>query len=137
MQFNRIAFLASAILALAACQEESAPPISAQSSNGTSSQQHVAAKSSPAIMIDPATMKSCDSIVATVKWDASKVGISTNSTEIWVGSSNADTKLFSVGGAAGETKTGPWTHPGAHFLLKNKQDGKVLGEAVVGGPACN
>jgi hypothetical protein len=137
MQFNRIAFLASAILALTACQQESAPPVSAQPSSGTSAQQPIAAKSSPAITVDPAIIKSCDSTVATVKWNASKAGANTSSTEIWVGSSDADTKLFSAGGAAGETKTGPWTRPGTYFLLKNTQDGKVLGEAVIGGPACH
>ncbi|BFI96978.1 MAG: hypothetical protein RSP_24880 [Rhodanobacter sp.] len=137
MHLNRIAFLALAMLTLAACQQESAPPVSAQSKNGAGSNQTIAAKSSPAISIDPATMKSCDGIAATVHWDASKVGTNTDSTEIWVGPSDSDTKLFSAGGATGDTQTGPWTHPGTHFLLKNKQDGKVLGEAIVGGPACS
>lgn len=136
MQLNRFAMLATAVVVLAACQQESAPPPSAQPSSAAAPQV-VAAKSSPAISVDPATVKSCDSIVATVHWDASKAGASTGSTEIWVGSSDTDTKLFSAGGAAGETKTGPWAGSGAHFLLKNKQDGKVLGEAVIGGPACH
>lgn len=136
MQLKRIAILAMTVLALAACQQESAPPVSTQANSATTTAQAVAAKSSPAISVDPATMKGCDSIVAAVHWDASKAGSSTDSTEIWVGSSGADTKLFSAGGAAGETKTGPWVHPGTHFLLKNKQDGKVLDEAVIGGPAC-
>lgn len=82
-------------------------------------------------------MKSCDGIVATVHWNASKVGANTDSTEIWVGPSDSETKLFSAGGESGDTQTGPWTRPGTHFLLKNKQDGKVLGEAIVGGPACS
>lgn len=136
MQLNRIAMLAAAVLALAACQQESAPPLAAQSNSGAAALQAVAAKSSPVISVDPASLKSCDSTVTTVKWDASKASANTSSTEIWVGPSDTDTKLFSAGGAAGETQTGPWTRPGTHFLLKDKQDGKVLGEATVGGPAC-
>lgn len=136
MQINRIAMLAVAVLALAACQQGSAPSAPAQAGSGTPAQQTVAAKSGPAISVDPATMKNCDSIVATVHWDASKAGANTSSTEIWVGPTDTDTKLFSAGGKAGETKTGPWAQPGTHFLLKDKQDGKVLGVAVVGGPSC-
>lgn len=136
MQINRFALLATTVLALAACQQESSPPIPAQSGTAAAPQA-AAAKSSPAISVDPATVKSCDSIVATVHWDAGKAGARTDSTEIWVGPSDADTKLFSAGGATGQTKTGPWAGSGIHFLLKNKQDGKVLGEAVIGGPACH
>lgn len=137
MHLNRFVFLASAALALGACQRESAPAVSTHPENRLASGQEVAAKSSPAISIDPATMKSCDGIVATVHWNASKVGINANSTEIWVGPSDGDTKVFSAGGASGDTQTGPWARPGTRFLLKNKQDGKVLGEAIVGGPACS
>lgn len=137
MQFNQIAMLVAAVLALAACQQESAPSIAAQSTNSAAALQAVVAKSSPAISVDPASMKGCDSIVATVQWDAAKAGVSTSDTEIWTGPSDTDTKLFSAGGAAGTTKTGPWSQPGTHFILKNKQDGKVLGEAVIGGPACH
>lgn len=135
MQLNRFAMLATAVVVLAACQQESAPQPSTQPSSAAAPQA-VAAKSSPTISVDPATVKSCDSIVATVHWDAGKSGTNTSDTEIWVGPSDTDTKLFSAGGAAGETKTGPWASSGTHFLLKNKQDGKVLGEAIIGGPAC-
>lgn len=135
MQLKQIAMLVSTVLALAACQQESASSAPTQPSS-TAAPQAAAAKSSPAISVDPATVKSCDSIVATVHWDASKAGANTDSTEIWVGPSDTDTRLFSAGAAAGETKTGPWASSGTHFLLKNKQDGKVLGDAVIGGPAC-
>ena len=136
MHANRIVVLISVILVLAACQQESSPPLQAENGNSNQGHQAVTAKSSPAIVVDPGTLKSCDGAVASVRWDASKANVTTDSTEIWVGSSDADTKLFSAGGSAGVTKTGPWTHPGTHFVLKNKQDGRVLGEAIVGGPAC-
>ena len=136
MQLKQIAIMASAVLSLAACQQESAPPASVQPSSGAATGQAAVAKSAPTISIDPATLNNCDNVVVTVKWDASKSGIATDSTEIWAGPSDTDAKLFSAGGATGETKTGPWSRPGTHFLLKNKQDGKVLGEAVIGGPAC-
>lgn len=136
MSLKRTLILASTLLALAGCQKESAPPLPAQSSNGAAASQTVATKSSSAISVDPATLQNCDGTVATVQWDASKAGITTDSIEIWVGPSDTDIKLFSAGGSAGETKTGPWTRPGTHFLLKNKQDGKLLSEAIVGGSSC-
>lgn len=137
MQISRLVILVSVMVTVAACQQESTPPASAETNSRTSTEQTIAAKSSPAIAVDPATTTSCVNIVATLKWDTSKAGVHTDSTEIWTGPSGTDTKLFSAGGAAGKIKTGPWTHPGTHFLLKNKHDGKVLGVTVVGGPACH
>ena len=96
----------------------------------------IEATSSPAISVNPAILASCNGTVTNVKWNAEKIGAITTSTEVWVGTSDDDLKLFSAGGAVGEAKTGSWTTPGTHFLLKNKQNGKVLGEIVVGGPAC-
>lgn len=96
----------------------------------------IEATSSPAISVNPAILDSCNGTVTNVKWNAEKIGAITTSTEVWVGTSDDDLKLFSAGGAVGEAKTGSWTTPGTHFLLKNKQNGKVLGEIVVGGPAC-
>lgn len=135
MLLKQVAILLTALV-LAACQRESAPPSSAQPGNVASVEQAVA-KSSPAISVNPASLYNCEDVVATVKWDASKSGTITDSTEIWVGPSDMDTKLFSAGGATGETRTGPWSRPGTHFLLKNKRDGKVLGDATIGGPACH
>jgi len=137
MQLNRIAMMAAAALALAACQQQSAPSAAAQPGSSAATPQAITAKSSPAISVDPASMKNCDGSVATVKWDASKAGVSTDGTEIWTGASDADAKLFSAGGATGQTQTGPWSRPGTRFVLKNKQDGKVLGDAVIGGPECH
>lgn len=136
MRLTRIATLVAALLALSACQQESSPRGPAPSDKGTVETQVIAATSSPAISVGPATMKGCDPLVATVKWNVSKAGVSTNSTEIWVGPSITDTKLFVAGGAQGEMQTGSWTLPGMHFVLKNKEDGKVLAEAIVGGPKC-
>ncbi|TAM64384.1 MAG: hypothetical protein EPN49_00500 [Rhodanobacter sp.] len=134
--------VATTLLALAGCQQESGQPPSAPSQTAqpqtaqAPSDQVTAAVSNPAISVTPGTLQNCDGSVATVHWDASKAGASTASTEIWVGSSNADAKLFSAGGNTGEAKTDAWTRPGTHFFLKNKEDGKELGQVVVGGPAC-
>jgi hypothetical protein len=137
MRLTRIATLVAALLALSACQQESASLGPAPSDKGAVQAQTIAATSSPAISVDPATMRGCDALVASVKWDVSKADVSTNSTEIWVGPSATDTKLFVAGGAQGEMQTGPWTLPGMHFVLKNKEGGKVLAEAIVGGPKCH
>lgn len=137
MRLIQTATLVAALLALSACQQESSPRASASSDKGGGKVQVIAATSSSVISVDPATMKGCDTIVATVKWDVSRAGVSTNSTEIWVGSSVTDTKLFGAGGAQGSMQTGSWTLPGMHFVLKNKEDGKVIAEAIVGGPKCH
>lgn len=136
MYTHHLMLIAAVALTVAACQNESAPPVSNQGV-GTAATATVDAKSSPVISVDPATLKSCDNVVASVKWDATKGGSTADSTEIWTGPSSSDTKLFAAGGATGEAKTGPWSHPGTHFILKDKKDGKVLGEAVIGGPTCH
>lgn len=132
----RTVFIAATLLALAGCQKEPVPTPAPEHGNQTPPSQTTAPVSSPAISVSPASMSDCIDTVASVHWDAGKAGETTNSTEIWVGTSNTDSKLFSAGGATGDTKTGAWTRPGIHFVLKNKQNGKVIGETVVGGPAC-
>ena len=135
---KRTVLIAATLLTLAGCQKEpaSVPSTSSQSDKAASG-QIAAATSNPAITVAPDTLQNCDGAVATVHWDASKAGVNTDSIEIWVGSSNADAKLFSAGGNSGEAKTDAWTRPGTHFFLKNKPDGKELGQAVVGGPVCH
>jgi hypothetical protein len=124
---------------LAACQEESAPAAKTDASGQqVQAPTSIPASSSSVISVIPSAIQSCNKgIEATVSWDAGKAKSTTERTEIWVGADAASMKLFSAGGATGQTKTGPWTIPGTHFVLKNKQDGSPLGEAVVGGPGCN
>lgn len=131
------ALVAATLLALAGCQKESGPTTSTPSRAAQAPSGPVTeAISSPAISVTPDTLQNCDGAVATVHWDASKTGVNTSSTEIWVGSSNTDAKLFLAGGNTGEAKTDAWTRPGTHFFLRNKEDGKELGQVVVGGPVC-
>jgi len=139
--------IAATLLALAGCQKEpasappasappaSAPPASAQPDKAASDQIGAEA-SNPAISVVPDSLQNCDGAVVTVHWDASKLGVTTYSTEIWAGSSNADARLFAAGGSSGEASTDAWARPGTRFFLKDKSDGKELGQAVVGGPAC-
>jgi hypothetical protein len=135
--FKRTILFGAALFALAGCQKEQAtsPSSSSPLSKGLSTQAS-APILSPAISVDPDTVQTCDGISATIHWDASKSGVGTGSTEVWVSSPNSETKLFAAGGASGNAKTDAWTRPGTEFLLKNKLDGKVIGKAVVGGPAC-
>lgn len=97
----------------------------------------IEATSSPVISVNPATLDSCGGTVVNVSWSAEKVDATATSTEVWVGASDDDMKLFSAGGADGAARTGSWTRPGTYFQLKNKQNGKILGETVIGGPACS
>lgn len=108
----------------------------AQSNNAISGPQAIKAVSSTTISVDPAVVPNCENVVATVHWDIQKTGTNLRSIEIWTGPSVSNSKLFAADGVSGEIKTEHWTHSGTRFFLKNPQDGKVLGTAVVGGPAC-
>lgn len=127
-------------LTLAACQQESVPAATSESVPTTQTAVPAAistATTSPLLTIEPATMPTCDPAAeATVKWDVRSAYKDVSIVEVWVGTNSSDQKLFAEGGANGESKTGLWTRPGTHFTLKNKTDGKVLGEAAVGGPSC-
>jgi hypothetical protein len=125
-----LAVTASALLLLAitGCQQQSDP---------TSTASTARPASSSAISVEPATLSTCGTgVVATVRWNANAVHASTNATQIWLGADAANQKLFSEGGAEGQAQTGPWTEPGTHFVLKNKDNGKVLADTTVGGPKC-
>jgi hypothetical protein len=133
-------FVPAAILifTIVGCQQEAAPGKVAAAKRAQSSVQGtVSATFNPALTIQPSTIATCDSgVVATVGWDAQAAHVTTTATQIWVGSNATDLKLFTAGGSKGRTQTGPWTHPGSHFVLKNKDDGKVLADVTVGGPKC-
>lgn len=125
------AALAIASLALAGCQQESAPAHQNDSSAPT-------VGTAPAgLTITPSTLPNCDGAVVDVRWDAAKAGVSTAGTEVWIGDALDDAKLFAAAGAQGDARTGHWARPGSHFFLKNKADGKLIAQAVVGGPTCH
>ena len=126
------------LLGLAGCQQQSAPdPTAGAVTQSSAAPSQVPAASSSALSIQPASIATCGTgIVATVHWDASAAHSTTSTTQIWVGSNPTDIKLFSENGPQGETQTGPWTGPGTYFVLKSKDDGKVLAHAMVGGPEC-
>lgn len=126
---RHIAILTAA-LALAGCQQESAPPLDHGAAKPTIS------TTSAGLTLNPATLPSCSGAVIDVVWDAGKAGVTTSDTEVWIGATLDSAKLFAAAGAQGEAKTGPWARPGAHFFLRNKLDNKVIAQAVVGGPAC-
>jgi hypothetical protein len=113
-------------LVIAGCQQEGmpAPP------------EPVTAITSPVLAAEPSTLTTCSAVVADVKWDVHEAGKKVSGTQLWVGSSPDELKLFSSGGAQGEAKTGPWTRPGLNFVLKDSATGRTLGTIVVGGPGC-
>lgn len=139
MSFKRILITAPLLVLSTGCQKESSPPLKTETPpQQAKAQVTLPSSSSSVISVTPSSLQNCDQgIEATVNWDASRAKATTENTEIWVGADANSMKLFSAGGSAGQTKTGPWTLPGTHFVLKNKQNGAQLGEAIVGGPACN
>ncbi len=134
-------FLAtSLLLAISGCQQESTA--AAGNSTATRPAQTIKTSAVPAstrsaMSVTPTTIATCDpGVVATVRWNAQAAHVTTSNTEVWVGSKPMDLKLFTAGGNQGQAQTGTWTHPGTHFVLKNKDDGKVLGDVTIGGPSC-
>lgn len=114
------------VLALGGCQQEGVP----------ASPEPVKATTSPVLSAEPATLTTCNPVAANVKWDIRESDKAVSNTDLWVGNSPDDLKLFSSGGAQGEAKTGPWTLPGLNFVLKDHATGRTLGAIVVGGPGC-
>jgi len=149
MSHKHFLLLAMGLMALNGCQKESAPPAAAQSGGQAStdqagsteqaaaSDQPVVAVLDPAVSVTPSSVTECDAIEATVHWDATKAGVNTSDAEVWVSSPGSTPQLFAAGGPTGDAETGAWVVPGVHFILKSKSDGQVLGEAIVGGPACS
>ncbi|TBR40356.1 MULTISPECIES: hypothetical protein [Dyella] len=127
-RYLAVLFLAS----LAGCQHPDNDQAAAPSTGAGT-----APKSSSGLTVSPDHLAACEpGAVTSITWDASAAGVATEAVEVWVGSTLEGAKLFAAGGAIGEARTGPWTHPGLHFFLKNKSDGKVLADATVGGPSC-
>lgn len=139
MSLTRTCAVVAVLLALAGCQNNPAPATapSADVQATAPAAQVTTPVPNPVISVDPPSMTSCDRMVATVHWDADKSDAATSTTEVWVGTSADNMKIFAAGGARGEAKTDNWTRPGVRFQLKNKADGKILGETVVTGPACS
>jgi len=128
-------------MAVSGCQKTSAPAAGNSAAQPTvaANPNWTPATNSSVISVAPATIATCGpGVVAVVHWDAQNAQDTTASTEVWVGSNPADANLtlFTEGGNQGQSQTGPWTSPGTHFVLKDKSDGKVLGDAVVGGLKC-
>jgi hypothetical protein len=69
-----------------------------------------------------------------VSWDLGSAFPGVTGVEIFVGPEDQQ-KLFSAGGAKGQTKTGPWTKPGTIFRLKNKKTGEEIERLTMQGPA--
>lgn len=125
------------LLALTGCQQQAAPAVSPNAQLGAATKpEEIPAEASSTLSVEPAKIADCGTmVVATVRWNANPTVV-TKSTQIWTGADDANLKLFNEGAAMGETQTGRWTQPGTRFVLKNKEDGKVLGHATVGGPKC-
>lgn len=142
-----ILFSLSAALALAGCQQESAPAASATPAAATTPTTtsavpaaHVAtiaAVTNPLLSIEPANMTACDpAVTAVVKWDVRKAHSELSTVSVWAGS-GPTAKLFITSGASGQAETGQWVRPGSIFELRNPSTDEVLGQIKVGGPVCH
>ncbi len=132
------------LFGLTACTDKAAtndasPPPTASST----SQMPPQLDASPAVptdnaelSLDPLLMTTCGAAEVQVKWDVRTKHPDVSEIEIWVGSNDSNTKLWMANAPYGEAKTGPWTGPGALFILKNKADGAELDRVTMQGPPC-
>jgi len=128
--------VAAVSLVLTACQQEGGAMPTGQPT-AQAPKAPIAAVTNPFISVTPSVVDSCDHPAkVTVKWDVHAAHGKTSGVSVLVGTDPTDLKLFVSGGAQGEAQTGPWTRSGAHFVLKDKDTGRILGEAVTGGPDC-
>lgn len=144
MQRNQtgLALTLALTLGLAACQPQDAEP--AQTPAAATPDASAATQAEPAavpakpglISLEPASMSTCDAAEVVAKWDVRAKHPDITSIEIWVGS-GTENKVWIASTPFGEATTGPWTAPGAVFILKNQATGDELARTVMQGPTCS
>ncbi len=133
--------LALICLALSACNPEAGPvpaapapaeaPLPAAASFPTEPSGTV-----PAVVV-PGVMTSCDTVAeATIKWSFDPLPNPPKLVDVFVGTGDADLKLFVTGPTRSEATTGPWIRPGSLFVLRNHDDAAELARVTVQGPKC-
>ncbi len=130
------ALLLPVILALAACgpapSDQSTPVTDTQASQSAGA----AASGNRYLHATPSTLDNCSKGQAIgISWDLGTDFPGVTGVEIVVGPDDQP-KLFSAGGAKGETTTGPWTKPGTIFRLMNKKTREEIERLTIGGPNC-
>lgn len=128
-------------LALTACQPQDVEPAQkpVAATPDASASTHTEPTAVPAeprlISLEPASMPTCDAAEVVAKWDVRAKHPDVTSIEIWVGF-GTETKVWIASTPFGEAPTGPWTTPGAVFILKNQATGDELARTIMQGPAC-
>lgn len=133
---------ASACLFLAACNPE-APPAPSAPTAATPAVESAApdlpkepSGSVPAVVV-PGWLASCDPAAeATVKWSFDHLPNPPKLVDVYVGTSDADLKLFVTGPTRSEAKTGQWVRPGTVFVLRNHDGIEELARVNVQGTKC-
>lgn len=129
------------LLLLGACQQEGVPVPEKTAAPAPQSlaQPSAASRSLTAadqiIIFNPVAAQNCSAIEVTVAWDASKLGYSGETIELWV-ADGVQWKLFASGGNKGQAQTGPWVKSGTAFQLRSPGNPSPLAEARFPGPQC-
>jgi len=139
---KQIILAVSLASALGACGPTPSDKAPVTATNGEQSKAAEAESSAPQAVTSrylhatPSLLEDCKRGQSVdLKWDLGTDFPGVTGVEIYVGADGQE-KLFSAGGAKGETKTGLWTKPGSIFRLKNKKSGEEIERITIAGPSC-
>ena len=125
-------------LCLAACgpaPSDETAPVASQPTAAAAATAVPAPSANRFLQVSPAQLDHCKrGQQVEISWDLGSAFPGVTGVEIFVGPEDQQ-KLFSAGGAKGQTKTGPWTKPGTIFRLKNKKTGEEIERLTMQGPA--
>ena len=133
--------LALTCMALSACNPEGTPqpsssPVEATASPTAAPLPTEPSAASPAVVV-PGAMSACDPAAeALVKWNFDHLPNPPKLVDVFVGTGDADLKLFVTGPTRSESKTGPWVRPGSVFVLRSHDDALELSRVTIQGPKC-
>ncbi len=133
-------FLALTCLALTACNPEAKPePSSAPAAAASPAAAPSPTEPSGAVpaVVVPGAMSACDPAAeAVVKWSFDHLPNPPTLVDVFVGTGDADLKLFVTGPTRSESATGPWVRPGSVFVLRSHDDASELSRVTIQGPKC-
>lgn len=130
-------FLASALLALAAC-ERSAPQVSGNRQVATSPVETKVVSENGMLTVDPAIIDLCEKpegiVASDVSWNANSAG--TEGVEIWLQGADGTKTLWSASGAVFASRTGTWMSDGSEVIMVDGENDQELARIRIKAKPC-